>query len=238
MKAGLPKSLAFYTCFFGGSGNWARVVPPVPSTEHDCYYFTNYMPLFQQLSSAATGLGRWIPVWSERPIHNDDVLDASEVKELRCCPDRFSELKKYAFVCWMDSKLMITDMERFSDLIIAVEREDTPCMAMTRHPVPHQTVWGEYELAITYQKYARQKEAYKKYIESQLAAGMDVNKALRVSCGFNVRRMGVRAYEIGECWLSHIRQCGIEDQISFQFVHQLFEDDIVLFPYQHCWKYC
>jgi hypothetical protein len=35
--------------------------------------------------------------------------------------------------------------------------------------------------------------------------------------------------KIGETWLNHIQMCGIQDQISFFFVKQLFSDYILPF---------
>ena len=32
------KSLAFYTCFFGGRNNYSFLIPPIPSIKYDCYY--------------------------------------------------------------------------------------------------------------------------------------------------------------------------------------------------------
>lgn len=35
----------------------------------------------------------WKRVWLDKPVHNDNVKDAMETKELRCCPERFAELQ-------------------------------------------------------------------------------------------------------------------------------------------------
>ena len=35
--------------------------------------------------------------------------------------------------------------------------------------------------------------------------------------------------ELNNTWYQHIEECGIQDQISFFFVKQLFNDDILSF---------
>jgi hypothetical protein len=221
--------LAFYTGFFGGDSNWAKVVPPVPSTDYDAYYFTNNTDMYQRLAHT-----QWKRVWLNVPIHNDNVKDAMASKELRCCPERFAELQDYDFLCWMDSKMRVTEGAHFKEMLNHLMSTEC-CIAATHHPLPYKTVWDEYTTAIKYQKYASEKDSYKKYIEQQLEKGADPNKPQRICCGFRLMKMNARRKELGELWLSHIQECGIEDQISWQFVHQLFEEEIALFPYQHCW---
>lgn len=43
------KKLAFYTCYFGGTQNYSRLIPPIPSITYDCYFFTNDYELYNNL---------------------------------------------------------------------------------------------------------------------------------------------------------------------------------------------
>ena len=43
--------------------------------------------------------------------------------------------------------------------------------------------------------------------------------------------------EINEFWYNEIKECGIEDQISFQFVQQKYADLFLTLNYQESWKY-
>ena len=157
-----------------------------------------------------------------------------ETKELRCCPERFPELQSYDYLCWIDSKMVFTSWDMFEEMWKALQTSDR-VVAATAHPTPYTDVWGEYHAAIRHAKYAREKESYHRYIEDQLAQGRDLHTPQRICCGFRLMKMTERRKELGETWLRHIRQCGIEDQISWQFVHQLYEDAIQIFPYRHCW---
>ena len=222
--------LAIYTCFFGNDKNWANVV--LHAIEGvDCYYFTNNATTFKYLSAHG-----WNPVWVNIPISDDNMICSEQTKHLRCCPWEYPELACYTYLCWVDSKLRITDVNKLLQMVDALTRSDA-VWAFTSHPTAYTDVWGEYTAAIQYEKYARQKESYKSYIESRLLAGYNDRIPQRVSCGFSIRKMTPLAKEIGSFWLSEIRECGIEDQISFQFVHQKYDTNIVVFPYQFCWSH-
>jgi len=41
--------LAYYTYYFGPDNNYNNVIPKIPSTVNDCYYFTNNRNTFSKL---------------------------------------------------------------------------------------------------------------------------------------------------------------------------------------------
>jgi len=196
----------------------------------DCYYFTNNPNTYGRLEHSG-----WKRIWVDIPIENDNVLDAMNTKRLRCCPHKFDALRDYQYLCWVDSKLEITSTEKVYDMMNSLV--GTKIIALTRHPIPHTDVWGEYNLAIQYPKYASQKDRYAAYISKRIAEGFDAKKPLRHCSGFSVRKQCKQMEDIGDVWYSHILECGIECQISWQFVAQLYEDSIQDFEFQYCWRY-
>lgn len=224
--------LAFYTCFFGGDHNWAAVIPPLPSADHDCFYFTNNRSIYARLE----GTG-WIRIWMpEIPIHNDLVADAMSTKELKACPYRFPVLRPYSHLCRMDSKLRITDVTRVLEMAESLTGDAV--LAITLNPILNTYVdaWTEYTNAIQYEKYARQKETYSRYITDRLEEGFE-NLPLRHSVGCCVLRNSPRTDELGSLWYHHIQLCGIECQISWQFVCQRYRSSIVEFPPKYMWDF-
>ena len=222
--------LAIYTCFLGSDTNWANVITE-PIDGIDCYYFTNNPNTFHRLQST-----RWKPVWVDLPISSDNLISAEQTKRLRCCPWEHEQLKPYPHICWIDSKLRIKRRDSIYEILSELEASDA-VWAFTRHPLPYTDVWGEFNEAMKCEKYARQRDQNIAYIESRLAMGYDAKKPQRISSGFSIRKQCPLAKEIGDMWFSEIQECGIECQISFQFVHQKYEDKILLFPYQYCWEY-
>lgn len=224
--------LAFYTCFFGGDHNWAAVIPPLPSDKHDCFYFTNNRSVYKKLET--TG---WIRVWMPTvPISNDMVADAMSTKELKACPYRFPVLTPYTHLCWLDSKRRITNLSRVLEMAESLTGEAV--IALTVNPIldTYTDAWTEYTNAIQYEKYARQKDSYARYITDRLNEGY-ANAPLRHSIGCWVVRKSPRLDEIGSLWYEHILKCGIECQIAWQFVSQRFGDSLVEFPAKYIWEF-
>lgn len=222
--------LAVYTCFFGTHTNWANRIPtPLEGIDH--YYFTNNPTTYEQLASTS-----WTRVWVDLPMSDDNLVCAEQTKHLRCCPEEYPQLRRYSHVCWIDSKLTFTSRTAVFDLLDALDRS-AAVWVFTRHPLPYTDVWGEYHEAIKHEKYARQQDRYSHYIQSRLAMGYSEQIPQRVCCGFSLRKMCPLAFEIGKMWYREIQECGIEDQISFQFVHQRYEDAILMVPYQTGWSY-
>ena len=229
----LTKRIAYYTCYFGGSQSYSKLIPPVPSQTEDCYYFTNNHEIYAALEST-----RFIAIFvSNIPVENEAIKDCMNTKELRSCPHRFDVLKKYRYYCWFDSKLTVFE-DRVNSAIEEIENS-SKLMAFTKHSYSDRftSVWDEYNLAIQYARYSQQSDMYRAYIERQLANGFSETISIHYCCGFSIRKNCRKVHEMGENWLHHIRQCGIEDQISFQFVIQTYGNYILPLEYQATWKY-
>ena len=226
------KKIAYFTCFFGGENNYSFMIPPLPSTKNDCYFFTNNPIICEKLKNTS-----WICIWMNIPIHNCEILDTMESKEIRCCSHRFSQLKDYEYLCWLDSKLQIYE-DKVDEIINKMDL-NSKTFALTKHPCSNDfhSVWDEYNLAIGVEKYGKQKEQYKKYIEKQLKLGFSEKINIHYCIGFFLIRTCDKSREIGEIWYKHIQECGIEDQISFQFIRQLYDNEIMELEYQETWKY-
>jgi hypothetical protein len=160
-----------------------------------------------------------------------------ESKEIRCCSHRFSQLKDYEYLCWLDSKIKIYE-DKVDEIINKMELNGK-IFAMTKHPYSNRfdSVWDEYNLAITIEKYEKQKEQYKKYIEKQLKFGFSEKINIHFCIGFSLFKCCDKSREIGEIWYKHIQECGIEDKISFQFIRQLYDNEIMELEYQETWGY-
>ena len=226
--------IAYYTCYFGGDINCSKLIPIVPSQTYDCYYFTNNIDIYNQLQYT-----KFIRVFLENiPIYNCFVKDTMATKELRSCPHKFPILQKYEYLCWFDSKLNVYEDKVIN--ILNIMDNNNKLLCMTKHPYSDSfnSVFDEYNLAITYEKYASQKDMYLNYIKKQLLKGFSDKIKVHFCCGFRIMKMCEKQNEIGETWFEYINECGIEDQISFQFVVQTYEDYILPLEYQETWKYC
>ena len=79
-------------------------------------------------------------------------------------------------------------------------------------------------------RYLLESEKYKNYIKNQVKNGLSEITEHHCACGFLIRNMKhEKINEINNTWYQHIQECGIQDQISFFFVKQLFYDYIYPF---------
>ena len=71
---------------------------------------------------------------------------------------------------------------------------------------------------------------YYSLIKNQVKNGLSEITEHHCACGFLIRNMKhTKTIEINNTWYQHIQECGIQDQISFFFVKQLFSDYILPF---------
>ena len=79
-------------------------------------------------------------------------------------------------------------------------------------------------------RYYIQRERYYNYIMKQLKNGLYVNTLYHCITGLLIRNMKhKKIIELNQTWYNHILECGIQCQISFFFVKQLFPDCIMGF---------
>lgn len=210
------KRVAIYTCFFGGDNNCAFVINE-PLLKYDSYYFTNNRNLFNKLNST-----KWKPIFIDIPIKNDLTLDAFDSKKLKACPQDFKVLNKYDITIYTDSKLKLK--ENIYELIDEFEKTD--CLyAIIKHPFLHN-VWEEYNECLKQPRYEVEKEKYKQYINNKLDQGFKDKVNNHYATGFIIRKMTKKTNEINKIWYENIVECGIECQISFFFIQQMFNDFI------------
>jgi hypothetical protein len=111
--------LAYYTCFFGGNNNNSFLVPPVPSTEYDCYYFTNNKEIYDKIKNT-----QFISIFiDDIPIYDDENKDTMSSKKFRCNPFNINVLQIYDYICWFDNKLQIFE-NIIDDLIYDLDKSD------------------------------------------------------------------------------------------------------------------
>ena len=112
-------------------------------------------------------------------------------------------------------------------------------IVLSKHPFSDKfnSVWDEFNLAINYEKYSAEKDKYIQYIQTQLENGFSEKINIHFCAGWNIKKMCKKTEEFGELWYKHIQECGIECQISLQFVQQKYIDNIIPIDYQSTWKY-
>jgi hypothetical protein len=213
--------LVFYTCFFGDNHSVANNIPNLPTTEYDCYYFTNNLSTYNKLKN--TGWNRVF--MNDTPIKETFAGNSMDCKEIKSCPHKFQILNQYKYSCYFDSKLKI-DLERVkTNLINLINTDKTIIFA--KHPfIKSNNVWDEFNESMKQPRYFDQKEQYENYINRQVSQGLMPASDIHHASGFIIRKHCEMTNQINEEWYKHIKECGIQCQISFFFVQQMYKSYI------------
>jgi hypothetical protein len=216
--------IAFYTCYIGN--NIKNI--PLPSTLYDCYYYTNNVELIENSG--------WIPVKVNIPISTDYNTNTMDCKVFKTSPHLFKELQKYDYVCWIDNNLKI-NIEKIINLVSRMKNENK-LIILSKHPYQFSDVWGEFNEAMKYEMYLIDKYKYKSYIEKKIDELGTDKLNIHYCAGFSICKMKeTKVIQYNEEWQKNIKECGIEDQISLQFIQQNYTDIIMPIEYKECWDY-
>lgn len=228
--------LAFYTYFYGSNKNTAFSIPELPSLKYKCYYFTNNERMMQYLKET-----EWIAVYDDKPTTDDAIQSNMVGKHIKTMPHEYAVLREYAYLCYLDSKVEKVNDQFVESHILKYFIHQNYALLLREHEFIAPCVWNEYVESIMHQeRYRAQSQRYLDYIRGQLTSGLSNTTDKHAQCGFLIRNMRhPKTNEISTTWYRHIQECGIQDQISFFFVKQLFADDgcILMFPeYPYIWR--
>jgi hypothetical protein len=219
-------NLAFYAYFYGSEENNAYKIPELPSLKYKCYYYTNNKTMFEKLKDT-----KWIGIFEDKPTI-DDVIESNMVgKHVKTSPHKYDVLKTYDYLCYLDSKLDKVNETLVEEFIQKFFIEQNYALLLRKHWYIHNNVWDEYDDSMFYHhRYRLQSEQILNYINKQKNDGLQTTTEYHCACGFLIRNMKhEKMNELNETWYQHIQECGIQDQISFFFVKQLFKDYIYPF---------
>ena len=227
-----PYKLAFYSCFYGSDSNKTFSIPPLPSKQYKCYFYTNNQSMILRLKH--TG---WIAIFDNKPSTDDLIESCMLGKYVKVLPHKCRELQAYDYTCFLDSKYgKVKDgfVEKFIDTYFI---KNHYALLLREHWFVPPCIWDEYSVSVglnpnfrKQQRYILQKDQYHRYIEKQLSTGLHERVDHHSCCGFLIRNMK-HPYinQLNNTWYEHIQECGIQDQISFFFVKQIFHDYILPF---------
>jgi len=218
-------NLAFYSVFIGSKSNIAYAVPIPPSKKYDCFFFSNNTTILE-----IAGQSGWKPIFYDvtpkEEVYESNIL----AKHVKVLPHLFLDTKTYNYTCYIDSKLAQIDEEIVEDLIQTYFMNGDVSMILRKHWFVQGSVWNEYEESMNQERYVNESERYRNYIHVQLNSGLQENSGTHTECNFILRKHCPTQEKIDTTWFEHISQCGIQDQISFYFVRQLYQKHIIAIP--------
>jgi len=181
---------------------------------------------------------KWIPIFEDKST-TDDIFESNMLgKYIKSCPHKFSFIKDVDYLCYFDTKV-----EKISEAFVEeyVEKyfvQANYAILLRAHPYLGTNVWDEVKESLRFMRYKLQEDKIKKYIKKQVDSGLKEQTERHACTGFIIRNMKhSKINDLNEFWYKHIEECGIQCQISFFFVKQLFPNVIHIFsalPFERC----
>jgi hypothetical protein len=174
----------------------------------------------------------WIPLlMTGMEPSNDPIVSATQAKVAKALPHRFDVLSQYDFLFYTDDKYKLAE-SILPGLAASMRANDSP-IAMKLHPWLKPNVLLEYTESLGQKRYIDQRYMMIEYMSAQLNAGLKVetDRLFTTNCILRDMRHPEIAI-INETWYRHIQACGIECQVSFFFVAQMFKN-ISILPDHH-----
>ena len=225
-------NLAFYTYFIGTDSNPAFMIPPLSSKSYPCYFFTNNHTILNELKNT-----KWISVFINKQT-DDDVIESNMIgKHVKVLPHEFEELKNYDYLCYFDTKLLKVNIKFIELCINKYFIHDNQALLLRKNQWNKDTgcLKNELKRAFKQPRYQLQKKQYQSYIQNQVNKGLLIKHPPGFQCNFLIRNMThPKMKDFNKTWYEHIQQCGIQDQIPFHFVKQLFPG--IIFPLKCKWE--
>ena len=215
-------NLAFVTYFYGSANNINYLIPEIPSSKYNCYYYTNNKDMMEKLKNT-----KWISVFDNKITNNDLNESSMASKHLKAMPQDFKLLRKYDFICSYDNKLEIYE-NNIENVINNELIKNNYAIAIREHKFVQNNVWCEFALSMLHERYRKESEKTKTYIYKQLSNGLKETTKFHYENNILIRNMKhPKMKEFNEVWYSHIKECGIECQIALFFVKQLFPENFI-----------
>lgn len=217
-------NLAFYSYFFGSNDNPGFAIPIIENLKYKCYYYTNNKTIFEKLKET-----NWIGIFIEKEFEDDIYEPNMYGKHLKAMPQEYKELKDYDYLFYFDSKFPELNEKFIEDNIQKYFINDNKALIVRYHRlITTNNIMSEFSLSMFQPRYYNERERYYNYIQKQIALGFRDIDDYHCETSYLLRNMKhQKIIELNNIWYNNIQECGIQCQISFFFVKQLFENYIV-----------
>lgn len=206
---------AVYSTYFG-SNHTLTFNKQMVDPNFDHYFISNNLYLLQNVKK----LG-WIPIHINLPISRNRILSAQQSKIPKALPHIFEELNRYEYLFYRDDKIDF-DTSLLPSLIEQMESEKA-AFSIRLHPDLSSNVLNEFAVAMHQHRYEAQRSQMVEYISKKVADGysLKVNNMFWTSAILRHLKHP-DTITINEDWYQNILDCGIECQLSFDFVAQKY----------------
>jgi len=208
--------IAIYSNYCGSDNGLRTNVNTNRVNTYPHFFYTNNGVAAMQMQGAG-----WTPIVLPIPVHDDPVISCMQAKEQKCRPHLLKELQEFDFVVFRDAKMHGLDFPKLPGIIAQMQKREFH----SAFPVHARNVVAEACESMFQPRYANQRAQICAYIGDSLRRGYRASMPIHFGCNMFVRDMRHEdTTPLGEMWMDHTNQVGLQDQISFHFVAQVFPE--------------
>jgi len=214
-------SVAVYTTYCGSLIN-KTFNPSKVSAKYAHYFVSNNENVLMEASQ----LG-WIPIYIDLQVSEDPILSSYQAKIAKALPHLIPQLNDYDFTLYRDDKINVS-LDELDNFIIEFVKNNSS-LAVRPHPFLSGNILFEFGEAMLQSRYKSEWTKTVKYITEKVKNGQSLECQMYHTCLIlrNMKHSDTKL--INEDWYQQIQLCGIECQISFDFIAQNFSS-ISLLP--------
>jgi hypothetical protein len=217
--------LAFYAYYYypDDSDNRYKKLPII-NTTYKCYFFTNNYNFYNELKETAPI--QWTIIYDDVKIETENEGNMLG-KYLKALPHKNNYLRKHDYLCYIDTTFPEINVSYVELIIDSCFIKKNLILALRTHDFIFNSVWFEFAASMTQKRYRDDRDKYYKYINDKINEGFKDTTTMHARTGYIIRNMKHKdVISLNEKWYEEIMKCGIQCQISFFFVKQLFYEEI------------
>ncbi len=215
---------AVYSTYCGSSKNKTLINIRISSDIPHYFVSNNDDILFE-----AEALG-WKAIKLELPVFENRVLSAFQAKIAKAVPHIFSELNKHRYLMYADDKLYFDP--KLIGGIIEQQGGSGFSLLLREHNFLHGNILQEFAEALGQKRYRVLRDRMIKFINEQVSGGLRLDRdKLFWTSAILRNNYHPDTIKINEEWYLSILKCGINCQLSFNFLAQKY-DSIATMPDQ------
>ena len=219
-------NLAIYSTYCGSSENSSFKKKLVDKTI-DHFFISNNEKILKKVQKFG-----WKPIFLNQKVSKDPILSAYQAKIAKTMPHKFSELTNYDYTFYIDDKLIPNTIKVQSSIDIL--NKSNSCLGIRSHPWLRDNVLYEFGESLIQPRYKFEWAKTVNYITNIIKKGYKLECQMYWTSAILRNMKHKDAVTLNEIWYDHINKCGIDCQISFNFISQKF-NTIAILPKDICY---
>jgi hypothetical protein len=218
------EKFAVYSVYFGETAT-KTIRNNKINTKYKHYFISNNRDILNTAQSNG-----WQPIFVNLPISKNRLVSAQQAKVVKAMPHLLPILNRFEFLFYIDDKVDFNVEKIFA--FVSSLTVNNNSLIIRNHPSKANNILNEFAEAMIQPRYQAQRDQTISYITNKLKSGYSLRAENLYWTSAILRNMShPDTRRINEDWYSNILECGIECQISFDFIAQDYKT-IGIMPFE------